>query len=197
MSQGYYDQGEAGYGGQPVPRGNPPAVISLVCGILGCIPILTGLLAVIFGVVGLNKARDPYVSGKGMSIAGLVLGIISLVAWGGIGAAGYFSWNQFGKPTVVAVRFAQQLSRGNVDAALADTSGIAREKLVADSDALKPGGPIDSLGPQSFNKIVALDKSEKLTIGGLTVRPTGRNGTFTMTLVKVGDDYKVSDYSFK
>ncbi|HWE38451.1 MAG TPA: DUF4190 domain-containing protein [Isosphaeraceae bacterium] len=197
MSQGYYDQGEAGYGAQPVPQGNPSAVVSLVCGILGCIPLVTGLLAVIFGIVGLNKARDPYVSGKGMSIAGLVLGVISLIGWGGFGAIVYVGWDAFGKPTKAAIEFAQELSRGDVDAAMARTTGIARDKLVADSDAIKASGPITSLGPQSFNKTAVQGQPETLKMSGITVRQDGKNGTFTMTLTRVGDDYKISDYSFK
>src|SRR5687767_13888046 len=81
-----------GYGapppGYPVPGqtpGNGYAITSLVCGILGCIPFLTGLLAMLFGVVGIRKSnRVPYAGGKGMAIAGLVLGLISLLFWGGI-----------------------------------------------------------------------------------------------------------------
>jgi hypothetical protein len=197
MSQGYYDEEAGGYGPKSVPQGNPSAVVSLVCGILGCIPIVTGLLAVIFGIVGLNKARNPYVSGKGMSIAGLVLGLISLIGWGAFGALVGVGWNEFGKPTLVAVQFAQQLSQGNVDAAMAYTTGIAREKLVADSDAMKAAGPILSLGAQNFKKDAEAGKPETLSMSGMSIRQNGKNGTFTMTLTKVGNDYKVSDYSFK
>jgi hypothetical protein len=197
MSQGYYEQDAGGYGAQPVPQGNPSAVVSLVCGILGCIPLITGLLAVIFGIVGLNKARNPYVSGKGMSIAGLILGVISLIGWGAFFALGLSLWGSFGKPTIVATQFALQMSRGDVDGALTQTTGIAREKLAADSDAMKAAGPITSLGPQNFNKVAEAGKPETVTMSGMTVRQGGSNGTFTMTLTKVGNDYKVSEYSFK
>ena len=56
------------------------AIWSLVCGILGfCLPIPSSLLAIIFGIIGLNKTRDPRVGGKGMSIAGICLGGVTLV----------------------------------------------------------------------------------------------------------------------
>ena len=91
---------EQHYGGQPYgapqyasphqQQGNGPAVTGLVLGILGVIfafvPFLgvvlgvgLGVLAAIFGAVGLSRAKDPYRGGKGMAIAGLVLGIIAIV----------------------------------------------------------------------------------------------------------------------
>jgi predicted Zn finger-like uncharacterized protein/prepilin-type processing-associated H-X9-DG protein len=56
------------------------AIWSLVCGCLGfCLPIPSSFLAIIFGIIGINKTRDPRVGGKGMSIAGICLGGITLV----------------------------------------------------------------------------------------------------------------------
>jgi hypothetical protein len=68
------------------------AVAALVLGIVGVfIPIL-GVLALIFGGVGLSKANSG-ASGKGMAIAGLVLGIIgtlvSLYIFSQAGSGGY------------------------------------------------------------------------------------------------------------
>lgn len=58
---------------------NGLATASLVLGILGLfIPIL-GVLAVIFGSIGISKANQG-ASGKGLAIAGLVLGILGTLA---------------------------------------------------------------------------------------------------------------------
>ena len=67
-------------------RGNGMAVTALVLGILGVlfglIPLLAplalifGLMALIFGGIGLRKAIVDH-TGKGMAIAGLVLGAIA------------------------------------------------------------------------------------------------------------------------
>ncbi len=59
------------------------AVASLVLGILtiigGFYLILPSILAVIFGAAGLSQCNnDPNVDGRGMAIAGLVLGVIGL-----------------------------------------------------------------------------------------------------------------------
>jgi uncharacterized protein DUF4190 len=54
---------------------NGMAIASLVLGIIGVLIPFLGVLALIFGGVGMSKANQG-ASGKGMAIAGLVLGII-------------------------------------------------------------------------------------------------------------------------
>lgn len=62
-------------------RGNGAAIAALVCGLLLCIPFLTGLLGVIFGAVGLKNAREPGRGGRGLALAGLILGLVNLIGW--------------------------------------------------------------------------------------------------------------------
>jgi prepilin-type processing-associated H-X9-DG protein len=63
-------------------RSNPLAIASLICGCLLCVPFVTGIASIITGAFGMRKARDPAVTGKGMAIAGLTLGILNVVLWG-------------------------------------------------------------------------------------------------------------------
>lgn len=63
---------------QPVPLGHPTngmAIASLVLGILGLFLPGLGILALIFGGIGISKANQG-AGGKGMAVAGLVLGIL-------------------------------------------------------------------------------------------------------------------------
>ncbi len=69
-----------------LPRGEkPPAstasVVALVCGILLCLGPLTGIPAIIAGVVGRRAAREQpaSVGGAGMSLAGILLGLFNLL----------------------------------------------------------------------------------------------------------------------
>ncbi|WP_217371877.1 DUF4190 domain-containing protein [Spirosoma rhododendri] len=58
------------------------AIASLVCGILAffLLGIVLGILAIIFGGVALSKIRkNPEVSGRGMAVAGMILGIVATV----------------------------------------------------------------------------------------------------------------------
>lgn len=91
--QGYgvpaYGQGGYGmpYGGPPQPQSKPSgmAITSLVLGIVG-VPlfcfVLPSLLAVVFGAIGIRQCnKNPVYSGKGMAIAGLILGVLTLVGF--------------------------------------------------------------------------------------------------------------------
>ena len=57
--------------------GNGFSIASLVLGILGLFSygLLLGPLAIIFGIIGLNR------EGRGMALAGLILGIIDIILW--------------------------------------------------------------------------------------------------------------------
>lgn len=54
---------------------NGMATASLVLGILGMFLPILGVLALIFGSIGISKANEG-AGGKGLAIAGLVLGIL-------------------------------------------------------------------------------------------------------------------------
>src|SRR4051794_32737669 len=62
-----YPQG----GMMPPSRSNAMAIVSLILGILGCIPVITGLGAIIFGILGIRASNRQQIGGKGMAIAGL------------------------------------------------------------------------------------------------------------------------------
>ena len=66
-------------------RGNSGmAIASLVCSLVGVIPCfwgfqIMGLLGTIFGFVGLKQTRSGARGGRGLAIAGVVIGIVLLV----------------------------------------------------------------------------------------------------------------------
>ena len=68
-------------GGGIIPYRNGMALASYYCGVFSLIPCLWGtlsVLAIIFGILGLNKAKaSPELGGKGHSITGIVLGSIT------------------------------------------------------------------------------------------------------------------------
>ena len=101
MTEGSYGS----YGGMP-PQAQPAqpvrpvsgggmATAALVLGILALITsftviggLLLGLLAVIFGVIGLRRARQGLALGRGRAIAGIVLGVLGILLAGVLIAAG-------------------------------------------------------------------------------------------------------------
>lgn len=76
-----------------LPRGEkPPAstasVVALVCGILLCLGPLTGISAIVAGIVARKeaRARPRDVGGGGIALAGMLLGALNLLLWGVAGA---------------------------------------------------------------------------------------------------------------
>ena len=99
--QGGYGQGGYGQGGYGQPaqrRTNGFAVAALVLGILGLLSSivvvggLLGIIAIGLGVMGLTRARRG-AGGRGLSIAGIVLGALAAVVATVILIAGISLWN--------------------------------------------------------------------------------------------------------
>lgn len=67
----------------PAPPAGAMAMGSLISAIIGfCIPIIPALLAIVFGMIALRRARDPRVGGRGLAIAGIGLALIGIVTNG-------------------------------------------------------------------------------------------------------------------
>jgi Domain of unknown function (DUF4190) len=78
---GYPQYGQYGYAPQypPSRNTNGMAIASLVCGVLGFSTCgVTSILAIIFGHVSLGQIRRNDEDGRGMAIAGLVLGYVAV-----------------------------------------------------------------------------------------------------------------------
>jgi prepilin-type processing-associated H-X9-DG protein len=61
-------------------QSNGMAIASLVCSLMFCIaPLISSIMGIIFGIIGLNKTKDPRVGGKGLAIAGIVIGGVGLL----------------------------------------------------------------------------------------------------------------------
>ena len=85
--------------GQPAPvrpvGGGGMATAALVLGILALITsitvfggVLLGLLAIIFGIIGLRRANRGLALGRGRAIAGIILGALGIVVAGLLIAVG-------------------------------------------------------------------------------------------------------------
>ena len=184
-----------------VKRGNGAAVTSLIMGIVFCVPFLTSFLAIVFGLVGWRKTRDPQVGGKGMAIAGLLLGLVGLLAWSGIFAAGgygLYALYKYGEPARNASRqFAIDLSAGNIDAAKAQTTGrIKREDLVNAADSLKGLGTVQdtTLIPSVYRN---LNGVTTIDVGGAANFANKKSIPYVVHLVKEGDTFKVDGFVFQ
>ena len=106
-----------GYGYQPPPQAvgtNGMAIVSLVCSLFGWLCIIGGILGMIFGFLALGQIRQSGQGGRGLAIAGIVIGgiVTALVILAGIlGAAfGGTSHTHSSAPATVIVVAAQPIS---------------------------------------------------------------------------------------
>jgi hypothetical protein len=61
-------------------NGNGTAALVLgILGIIGCLPFLGSILAIILGKSGMNKADQGRANNRGVAQAGFILGIVGLV----------------------------------------------------------------------------------------------------------------------
>jgi hypothetical protein len=187
-----------GYGQWPQPsRTSAAAVTSLVCGIVGCVPVITSLVAVITGIIGLKATKDPAVRGRGIAIAGLILGILGLLGWGAAGVGGGYAFVATRPQRAMAHDFVYDLANGQVDAAAAMCdAGVTHDQLQAASDGMKKwgGGQIISVtytGLSTFNGVETADIAGMITVSGSTTH------NFRVAIVNAGGTWKISSFSIQ
>jgi hypothetical protein len=169
-------------GGQPQTSG--AAIAALVLGLLSCIPGV-GLLAVIFGFAGVGATKNPRYGGRGFAVTGIVLGILSLLIWGGIGYGAYWGYGKL-KEMAAAFQFSEALSRGSVAEAKTFTTG-----KMSDAELTKLSETIKSLGKLKELKNPTLTNENDI----VDIKGTGifANGTKQVhfVMVKTPGGYKV------
>jgi hypothetical protein len=148
-----------GPGGYSLPAASTTsgaAVTSLVCGLLMCIPFLTGAIAILTGIIGVISTGKPTVKGRGMAIAGIILGLISIAGWSVAGLAGFALYRAGGPARVVARQYVADLSAGNLDQCLQHSSpAITKDQLDNISKTMQSWGAITDTTIFSFS----IDKS--------------------------------------
>lgn len=120
---------------------NSAAIVSLLLSLLFFVPILTGAGAIVCGLIGLKRGRNPAVSGRRMAAAGVALGLLSLSAW--TYPVALFTCAYVQRPGVEAVcrRFLLDLSAGNQSGAQGLCDGTQIDTISSDSQRLSRLGP--------------------------------------------------------
>jgi hypothetical protein len=195
--------GQPSFGQQPGvppgPRGTSGAAIgSLICGILGCIPFITGLLAVILGIVGIKATRNQARGGRAMAIIGLVLGVLSIAGWGLFGTTLYTMYVAAKPVKAVAEAFVNDMTKGDVTAASTRCDpAMSQAQLQSSAAQMQQWGALQQL--------ILLGASVESTSGG-TQWELGGSATFAQggvkkalfTLRKQPDgSYKIVKYEFE
>ncbi|MGD0768546.1 MAG: DUF4190 domain-containing protein [Tepidisphaeraceae bacterium] len=135
--------GPQGYSLPPATTTSGAAITSLVCGLLMCIPGVTGLIAVLTGIIGISATSNPAVKGRGMAIAGLILGLLSLGGWGLFGSGIYAMLRGSGPERAFAKSYIADLAAGNVDQCVQNsTANLPKDTLDAASKRMQSWGTL-------------------------------------------------------
>jgi hypothetical protein len=186
----------------PAPkRTNGMAIAGLVCAILGfCLWFVGGLLGIIFGLIGLGKSRDPQVGGRGIAIAAIFIGLLSLLASGGftyLTVHGIRAGIASTKPPRDAARqFVQDLSQNDVAAATADaTSDLSNAELQQMAQKLHGLGGFRDMTSSQMN-MSDVNGSATYTLQGVATFASGTQN-YDITVTRTGPgNWKVSKAQF-
>jgi hypothetical protein len=83
-----YPPPPGGYGYQPPASGYPQqsagtngmAIASLVCSLLGWLCVIGPILGLVFGFIALNQIKRTGQGGRGLALAGIIIGVLVIVA---------------------------------------------------------------------------------------------------------------------
>lgn len=178
----------------PDRRGNGAAAASLVFGIFGCVPEVAGLLAILLGVIGLRRARQPNVGGKGVAAAGLALGIVSVVLWSVALAIAGLAWSDSAPARAVTRQYLADLSRRDVDAILrASTSSVTEPQVETLSNQFKGLGAFQDA---RFTGLYYNFGNGSWTLNGQAWYVHG-TAFFNIRVIRQGDDWKVEAFHIR
>jgi len=173
---------------------NGPAVTSLVCGIAGIIPFVPSLLALIFGMVGLNRAKQLGGTGRGMAVSGLILGVLGLILWTWGFTAFFSSAKQYKE---LSHQFVNALAKGEVDKAVGMShSKMTREQLAQPAAALQTLGGLSDITVTGVEGTTSTEAGKRWTVTGASTFAT-RKLDFTISFVDENGAPKVVEYWFK
>jgi len=181
-----------GYPGAPQgQQSNGLAITALIMGILSCIPGV-GLLAILFGALGLGKAKDPRVGGKGLAIVGIVLGLLSIVAYAGVGYSVYWGFGKLKAMAEPGAEFFKAVDAGDFVKAKQYTTGN-----ISDIDLAKARETMKSMGAYKDMKVTKADfKNDVLDCSGTVIFEKGTK-SFEFRMVKSGDAFKVDKFTLE
>lgn len=197
----YGQPGMPQYGmpGTPAPRAGTSgaAIASLICGILGCIPLITSLLAVILGILGIKATSNGRAGGRGMAIAGLILGLLGLAGWSVGGGAMVWGWSQAKKQIALQAKPCLDAIYAGDYTKAQNYSTMSTEKMTELHQEMQPWGPITDMSMSGFNTQKNVGRPGTLTINGAATFAQGGSKPVEIDMDTSSGTMKVSDVQFK
>jgi hypothetical protein len=169
---------------QPIsPRTSGLAIASLVFSLLGCCPG-AGLLGFLLGIGAMSSTKRPGVSGRGLAIAGMLIGLVATIAWIAIPYGLYVTMKAaFRQADTEINTFVDDFNKGN-DKAIYDRAGSTLQAKVSQEEFHSTM----NLVREKWGKAERISLWKMLTSGGVKGEQAGNAATisFPMQFDKVG-----------
>jgi hypothetical protein len=175
------------------------AIASFILGLLGCIPWITGALAVVLGIAGLRKTRNAQVGGKGFAVAGLILGLLSFIGWSLWGTAMFGIVATLIHASAPQRALARQMlgDLGDQDLPAAHSiaaSDLSPADLQSLADKVKPWGTLQDATTLSVN--ISDDNGvKKTTLTGVAQFAKGSHA-YSISLTQENNEWKIGKVDF-
>ncbi|MDP9172500.1 MAG: DUF4190 domain-containing protein [Planctomycetota bacterium] len=174
------------------------AITSFIVSIFGCVPLLTGATAIVFGIIAIRATTNGLMRGRGLAIAGLVLGTISLVLWGAVGSLGIWAWVASSPSRALGYQFIADLNTNNLAAATAEsTSQISTAQINAGVAYLQTLGGAQQTKITNSNISKNIGSAEICTVSGVIISPNGQVHTFAIQTLDQNDVWKVNSFQIQ
>jgi hypothetical protein len=170
------------------------SILSVVCGAILIVPFLTGIAAIVLGVMGLRNTGIHHTRGKRLAKVGIILGVVNLVGWWG-----YFAFvsamSQPGREA--AHRFITDLTSNDPTAAKRDCTGsVSTESLQTAASQIKSWGNIQRVSVLS----VGTDNDNGILSGNVdgAITTASSEHSFHLHAVEIGaSGWKIREFTFE
>ncbi len=180
------------------PRMSKSAMTGFVVSLLGCIPVVTSVVGLVFGIIGFRNTASPMVRGRGFAIAAIVLSLVGLAGWSAIG---FISWQVYAnsdEPRLAARAFVEHVAAGDFnEATAASDANMPSADLQKAIDYFEPYGTLVDLSVTSISTEIVNGVS-RWKFGGTMTWSDGRTNIFEVTVRDAGNGtWLVETFNFK
>jgi hypothetical protein len=180
-------------GGQPR-RTSGVAIAALISSLIICVPFLTSAIGVLLGLIGLFVAGGPRTKGRGLALAGLLIGVVGLVLWS---AGTWYVVDRFYMPIQTVARFTTDLNNApaaqlmkyvappmdlaKVEAVKAKLANVGALKEFIPDTSVNPGGLVQTTvdGKPAYQMIGTLEFLNVSYRGDFEIRKTAEGWRIT------------------
>jgi hypothetical protein len=180
-----------GYGPTAGSKTSGVAIAALVTGLIGWVcPFVGSAIAAILGLIGIAITGKPGVTGRGMAIAGLLLGLLGIAGWG----VGSYATYQFVRPMIELTTEVATLPQHQDFTKLSKWAGdqTTKDKLQTFTDLAKQRGGIKdvSVANQQRNKNTG---SDVIDLQGTMTFGDGGSSPFSIKVQLKGTSFVITD----